>query len=158
MKRLLAGLLLLAASLGALAAEAPLPAPPVRWATDNAGFLSPGAVSRLDARLEGFERASGHQILLWIGDTTGETPIEDWAVKTFAAWKVGRKGLDDSLVVFVLAKDRKIRIEVGHGLEGMVPDAVASRVIREVFAPRIQAGDPPRQHPLRGSWRRRRRR
>jgi Beta-propeller domains of methanol dehydrogenase type len=142
MRRLLAGLLLLAASFAAFAAEAPLPAPPARWATDTAGFLSAGAVSRLDARLEGFERASGHQVLLWVGDTTGETPVEDWAVRTFAAWKVGRKGLDDGLVVFVLAKDRKIRIEVGYGLEERVPDAVASRVIREVIAPRIQAGDP----------------
>lgn len=142
MRRHLAGLLLLAASLAALAAEAPLPAPPIRWATDTAGFLSPGGLARLDARLEGFERASGHQVLVWIGETTGQTPVEDWAVRTFAAWKVGRKGLDDGLVVFVLAKDRKIRIEVGYGLEGKVPDAVASRVIREVIAPRIQAGDP----------------
>ncbi|MHB8799033.1 MAG: TPM domain-containing protein [Thermoanaerobaculia bacterium] len=141
MRRHLAGLLLLA-SVAAFAAEAPLPAPPARWATDDAGFLSPEAVSRLDARLEGFERATGHQVLVWIGDTTAQTPVEDWAVRTFAAWKVGRKGLDDGLVVFVLAKDRKIRIEVGYGLEEKVPDAVASRVIREVIAPRIQAGDP----------------
>ena len=140
MKRLLAGLLLLA-SLAAHAAEAPLPAPPARWATDGAGLLSAGGLARLDARLEGFERATGHQLLVWIGDTTGETPVEDWAVRTFAAWKVGRKGLDDGLVVFVLAKDRKIRIEVGYGLEERVPDAVASRVIREVIAPRLQAGD-----------------
>ncbi len=141
MKRLLAGLLLLV-SLAAFAAEAPLPAPPTRWATDTAGFLSAAGLARLDARLEGFERASGHQVLVWIGETTGQTPVEDWAVRTFAAWKVGRKGLDDGLVVFVLAQDRKIRIEVGYGLEGTVPDAVASRVIREVIAPRIQAGDP----------------
>jgi uncharacterized protein len=142
MRRLLAGLLLLAASLAALAAEAPLPAPPARWATDDAGFLSPGGLARLDARLEGFERTTGDQVLVWIGDTTGTTPVEDWAARTFAAWRVGRKGLDDGLVVFVLAKDRKIRIEVGYGLEEKVPDAVASRVIREVIAPRLQAGDP----------------
>ena len=142
MKRLLAGLLLLAASLSALAAEAPLPAPPARWATDTAGFLSAGGLARLDARLQGFERATGHQVLVWIGETTGPTPVEDWAVKTFAAWKVGRKGLDDGLVVFVLAEDKKIRIEVGYGLEGKVPDAVASRVIREAISPRLQAGDP----------------
>jgi uncharacterized protein len=142
MKRRLAWLLLLAAPLAALAAEAPLPAPPTRWATDNAGFLSAGGLARLDARLEAFERATGDQVLVWIGETTGPTPVEDWAVKTFAAWKVGRKGLDNGLVVFVLAKDRKIRVEVGYGLEEKVPDAVASRVIREVIAPRIQAGDP----------------
>lgn len=129
-------------ALAAFAAEAPISAPPVRWATDVAGFLSAGEVARLDARLESFERTTGHQVLVWVGATAGETPVEDWAVKTFQAWKVGRKGLDDGLVLFVLAKDRKIRIEVGYGLEEKVPDAIASRVIREVIAPRIQAGDP----------------
>ncbi len=141
MKRHLAWPLLLVASLAAFAAEAPLPAPPTRWATDEAGLLSAAEVARLDARLQSFERTTGDQVLLWIGDTTGETPIEDWAVRTFASWKVGRKGLDNGLVVFVLAKDRKIRIEVGYGLEDRVPDAIASRVIREVIAPRLQAGD-----------------
>jgi uncharacterized protein len=142
MKRHLTWLLLLLAPLAALAAEAPLPAPPTRWATDSVGFLSAQGLARLDARLEAFERTTGDQVLVWVGETTGETPIEDWAVKTFAAWKVGRKGLDNGLVVFVLAKDKKVRIEVGYGLEDRVPDATASRVIREVIAPRIQAGDP----------------
>lgn len=141
MKRHRTWLLILAAPLVALAAEAPLPAPPTRWATDNVGFLSTQGLARLDARLEAFERATGNQVLVWVGDTTSETPVEHWAVRTFAAWKVGRKGLDDGLVVFVLAKDRKIRIEVGYGLEGSVPDATASRVIREVMTPRLQAGD-----------------
>jgi uncharacterized protein len=141
MKRLLALLLPLVASLAALAVEAPLPAPPQRWATDGVGFLSPEALTRLDTRLESFERATGDQVLVWIGETTGQTPVEDWAVRTFQAWKVGRKGLDNGLVVFVLAKDKKVRIEVGYGLEDKVPDAIASRVIREVIAPRIQAGD-----------------
>lgn len=142
MKRPLACVLPLVATLAAFAAEAPLPPSPVRWATDNAGFLSAEGLARLDARLEAVERTTGAQVLLWIGETTGETPIEDWAVRTFQSWKVGRKGLDDGLVVFILAKDRKVRIEVGYGLEDRVPDAVASRVIREVIAPRIQAGDP----------------
>jgi uncharacterized protein len=128
--------------LAALAAEAPVPPSPDRWATDNVGFLSAGMRARLDARLEAFEHSTGEQVLLWIGDSTGDTSVEDWAVKTFAAWKVGRKGLDDGLVVFVFKKDKRIRIEVGYGLEDKVPDAVASRVIREVIAPRLQAGDP----------------
>jgi uncharacterized protein len=141
MKRLLALLLPLVASLAALAVEAPLPAPPQRWATDGVGFLSPEALTRLDTRLESFERATGDQVLVWIGETTGQTPVEDWAVRTFQAWRVGRTGLDNGLVVFVLAKDKKVRIEVGYGLEDKVPDAIASRVIREVIAPRVQAGD-----------------
>src|SRR5437870_8311682 len=103
--------------------------------------MSPGAASALDSRLEGFERSSGHQLIVYIGQTTGDAPIEDWAVRTFAKWKVGRKGIDDGLVLFIMAADRKLRIEVGYGLEGQVPDAIASRVINDVIVPRVQAGD-----------------
>jgi uncharacterized protein len=59
----------------------------------------------------------------------------------FQAWKVGRRGLDDGLVLFIMADDRRLRIEVGYGLEGQVPDAMASRIINEVIVPRVQAGD-----------------
>ena len=62
-------------------------------------------------------------------------------MRTFEAWKVGRKGLDDGLVLFILAQDRKLRIEVGYGLEGQMPDAIASRIIRETITPRLSAGD-----------------
>jgi len=120
---------------------APLPPAPERHVTDTVGFLSPKARSELDARLVAYEKQTGHQVVVWIGDTIGEADLADWAVRTFEAWGVGRKGLDDGLVVFVLAKDRKIDIEVGYGLEDRVPDAVASRVIQEVMAPRLREGD-----------------
>ncbi len=120
---------------------APIPPPPTRWVTDNAGFLSPGARAALDQRLRVFEQQTGHQILVWIGTSTGGDPIEDWTVRAFKAWRVGRKGMDDGLVLFVFSEDRKVRIEVGYGLEGVVPDAVASRIIREAIVPRIQAQD-----------------
>ena len=103
--------------------------------------MSPGAANALDLQLEGYERANGHQIIVWIGMTTGDAPIEDWAVRAFAQWKVGRKGLDDGLALFIMSADRRLRIEVGYGLEGQVPDAIASRIINEVIVPRIQAGD-----------------
>jgi uncharacterized protein len=122
-------------------AEVPIPPAPTRWVTDTAGFMSPAARQSLDATLERYQRETGHQLLVWIGRTTGATPVEDWTVRAFQAWRVGRKGIDDGLVVFVFADDRKIRIEVGYGLEGVIPDAVASRIIREVIAPRIRAGD-----------------
>src|SRR5262249_33567787 len=112
-----------------------------RWVTDAAGFLSPSARAEIDARLEAVERATGHQVVVWIGDTIGTAPLDDWAVRTFAAWKVGRKGIDDGLAMFILAADRKIDIEVGYGLEGQVPDAIAARVIRDVMTPRLRAGD-----------------
>lgn len=133
---LLAGL-----ALAACEVRAELPAEPTRWVTDSAGFLSPGTREELDGRLETYQRQSGHHVLLWIGPTTGDVPLEDFTVRAFAAWKVGREGLDDGLVLFVFADDRKVRIEVGYGLEGQVPDAIASRIVRETIVPRVAAGD-----------------
>jgi uncharacterized protein len=122
-------------------ATAPTPAAPTRWVTDTAGFMSEPARAALDAKLEAYERATGHQVVVWVGKTIGGADLADWAVRTFAAWKVGRKGLDDGIAIFVLADDRKIDIEVGYGLEDKVPDATASRIIREVMAPKLRAGD-----------------
>ncbi len=129
------------AALVASAAAADAPAAPVRWVTDSAGFLSEGARDELDGRLEAYERQSGHHVLVWIGRTTGDVPLEDFTVRAFAAWKVGRSGFDDGLVLFVFSDDHTLRVEVGYGLEGQVPDAIASRIIRETIAPRIRSGD-----------------
>jgi uncharacterized protein len=137
----LARLLFAGVALAACEAGAEVPAAPTRWVTDSAGFLSEGTRQELDGRLETYERQGGHQILVWIGRTTGGVPLEDYTVRAFAAWKVGRKGLDDGLVLFVFSDDRKVRVEVGYGLEGQVPDAIASRIIRETIVPRVQAGD-----------------
>jgi uncharacterized protein len=132
------------AVLAVLAAAAPIPPAPTRWVEDTVGFLSPAARSKLDARLEGYERATGHQVVVWIGKTLEGAPLDDWAVRTFESWKIGRKGLDDGIAMFILADDRAIDIEVGYGLEDKVPDAVASRIIREVMAPPLRAGDRDR--------------
>jgi len=103
--------------------------------------MSVEALRSLDTQLEAYERYSGHQLLVYIGNTTGGVPIEDWAVRAFQAWKVGRKGLDDGLALFIMSEDHRLRIEVGYGLEGQVPDAMASRIVSEVIVPRVQAGD-----------------
>lgn len=118
-----------------------IPPSPERWATDTAGFLSGRAVDDLDSTLESFEQTTGHQVLVYIGTTTAGIPIEDWAVKAFEAWRVGRGGLDDGLVLFIMAEDRRIRVEVGYGLEDKVSDAVAGRVIRDVLVPGFQSGN-----------------
>jgi uncharacterized protein len=119
-----------------------IPPSPERWATDRTGFLSPGTVAELDALLEAFERRTGHQVILFVDKTTGIVPIEDWAVRAFEEWGVGRRGKDDGLALFIMSEDRRMRIEVGYGLEGVVPDAAASRVISEILVPRFQEGDP----------------
>ena len=134
-------LLLLLAQGPAFAAETAIPPPPQRWVTDQAAFLSPGTVAQLDTRLEAYEHATGHQLLVYIAHTTGGVPIEDWAVRAFERWRVGRRGIDDGLALFVFADDRRVRIEVGYGLEGRVPDVVSKRIIEERILPRIRAGD-----------------
>jgi uncharacterized protein len=132
-----------AASVRLDAAQTAIPPAPERWATDEAGFLQRQTVEAIDVRLEDFERSTGHQVLVWIGRTLGDNQIlEEWAVRTFEAWKVGRRGLDDGLVLFIFAEDRKIRIEVGYGLEDKVPDAYAYRVINDILVPGFRDGRP----------------
>lgn len=96
----------------------------------------------MDDQLQAFERSTGHQVLVYIDRTSGGVPIEDWAVRAFENWKVGRRGLDDGLVLFIMSEDRRLRIEVGYGLEATVTDIVASRIINEVIVPRIRDNDP----------------
>ncbi|MBI5543131.1 MAG: TPM domain-containing protein [Deltaproteobacteria bacterium] len=118
-----------------------IPPAPRQWVTDHAGFLSPATRARLDERLAAAERTTGNQIIVYIDRSIGSASLEEWAARAFEAWGVGRKGLDNGAVLFVLADDRKARIEVGYGLEDRIPDAVAVRIVRDVLIPRIQAGD-----------------
>jgi len=144
-RRLLAAALLalplVSATAQATSASSPLPPHPARWVTDSASFLSPPAREALDQKLEAWERSSGHQFVVWIGPTSGDWSPEDFATKSFQAWGVGSKELSDGLALFVFSEDRKVRIEVGYGLEGTIPDAIASRIIREAILPRLATGD-----------------
>ena len=141
MRRFLLVLILLSFGWGGLGAQAPLPPPPQQWVTDSEGFLSPPIQARLNQRLATYQRATGHSVLVWIGASSAGEPLENFTVKAFQSWKVGRKGLDDGLVLFILAKDHKVRLEVGYGLEGQVPDALASRIIQESILPSLKDGD-----------------
>jgi len=138
---LVLALILVCGGLCLTAQDVKIPAAPQRWVTDEANFLSSEAAASIDARLEAFDRETGHQVIVYIGRTTGSVPIEDWAVKAFEAWKVGRKGLDDGLAVFIMADDRRMRIEVGYGLEDKVPDILAARVINDILVPGFRSGD-----------------
>jgi uncharacterized protein len=138
----LVGLAALLSCLGALAAGFHPPAAPTRWVTDTAGLLSEATRRTLDARLQRYEQDTSHQVIIWIGGTPGDVPLEEWAARTFQAWGIGRKGHDDGVAVFVFAQTRQLRIEVGYGLEAVVPDALASRIIEEEALPRLRAGDP----------------
>lgn len=123
-------------------ATAEIPAAPEHFVTDRAGFLTEPVRASLDARLLAYQRETGHQVIVYVDRTTGGVPIEDWAVRAFAAWRIGRRQLDDGLALFVFRDDRSVRIEVGYGLEPVVTDAFASRVIDETIVPKMRAGDP----------------
>ena len=126
----------------ARAAETPIPLAPVHWVTDEAGLISEPTRVALDARLQSYQQATGHQVIVWIGTSLGDSPLEDWTIKAFTAWGIGRKGKDDGVAIFVFATDKKLRIEVGYGLEDKLPDAYASRIIHEVMEPQLKAGTP----------------
>jgi uncharacterized protein len=140
-------LLALAASLALLSAgparasETPIPPAPAQWVTDNAGFLSSDEQSQLNTRLSNYQDQTGHQVIVWIGQTTGDTPLEEWTISAFTKWKVGQKGLDDGAALFIFAKDHAVRIEVGYGLEGVLTDAQSSEIIRNEIIPKIKAGN-----------------
>ena len=133
--------MMVASAAAGLAAPGPVPPAPVRWVTDSAGYLSAAARGDLDGRLQRYQRQTGHQVLVWIARSTGGVPIQDFTVRAFHAWGIGNKGASDGLVIFLFTEDRKLRIEVGYGLEDRVPDAIASRIIREQITPRLAAGD-----------------
>src|SRR6202163_1550294 len=133
--------MMLGVSAAAIGAEIAIPPSPSQWATDTAGFLKPQTVAALDARLRAYQSTTGHQVLVYVAPTTGATPTEDWTVRAFARWKVGRKGLDDGLILFVFPIDHKVRIEVGYGLEQTVPDVTAAHIIRDITS-KLKAGQP----------------
>jgi uncharacterized protein len=129
--------LLLAAGVGFT-----IPPTPDHFVTDNAGALSESTRSQLENELQAYERATGHQIIVYIGQTTGGVPLETWTGEAADHWKVGRKGRDDGAVLFLFMRDHRIRIEVGYGLESKLTDADASRIITDDITPKMRAGDP----------------
>src|SRR5262249_20887375 len=101
---------------------------------DYARLLPAERAQALEARLADYERGSGHGFaLLTLASLNGDA-LEDFSIHVAEQWKLGRKGKDDGLILLIVRDDRKMRIEVGYGLEGEIPDAIASRVIREVLA------------------------
>ncbi len=136
-------LMLLAARIawGAPGTDAPPPAPR-NYLNDFAGVLRPETRQRLERELEQFERDQSVQILAAIFNKLPEgAALEDFTHRTATAWKVGRKGLDNGAVLFVFVEDRKMRIEIGYGLEGAIPDAIAKRITSEQIKPYLQRGD-----------------
>jgi len=124
----------------AAAEDAPIP-PLTGRVVDINATLTAEQRRELEASLEAFEKRKGSQIAVLITGTSFPEPIESFSLRVAEAWKIGRKGVDDGIVVVVARSDQVMRIEVGYGLEGTVPDAIAKRLIEEEFIPRFREGD-----------------
>jgi uncharacterized protein len=109
--------------------------------TDLTGTLAADRAAALDAAMAAIEREKGAQIAILMLPTTQPETIEQFGIRLAEAWKIGRKGVDDGVIVIVAKIDRKMRIEVGYGLEGAIPDAIAKRIVAEQMAPRFREGD-----------------
>ncbi|MGH8473303.1 MAG: TPM domain-containing protein, partial [Gammaproteobacteria bacterium] len=121
-------------------AEVPVPVLTAR-VTDLTGTLKPAETQALEDRLRDFETRKGAQIAVLIVPSTTPDAIEGYSIRVVENWKLGRKGVDDGVLLLVAKDDRRVRIEVGYGLEGVIPDALASRIIHEAITPRFKAGD-----------------
>lgn len=136
--RALALALLIAASVGAAEFEVPALRAAV---TDRAGILSEPTRRQLEAALQHLRRVGGTQLaVLTVKDLAGLT-IEQAAIRVAAAWQLGSKQADDGVLLLVAAHERKVRIEVGQGLEGALTDAHSKRIIDEAITPLFRAGD-----------------
>jgi uncharacterized protein len=124
--------------------DALVPDKPQRYVTDRAGVFGPGQAEALNAKLEQFERETSNQFLVWVDRKVPESfTLEDFTVRAAEKWGPGGKKVDNGAVLFVFTEDRKARIEVGYGLEGVLPDVTAKRIIDDVMIPRFRAGDFP---------------
>jgi hypothetical protein len=140
-QRALCALVLATLPVASFAQGFAIPPTPNHFVTDNAGALSTNARASIENELQGYERATGHQVIVWIGQSTGDVPLETWTGETAAKWKAGRRGHDDGAVLFVFMRDHKIRIEVGYGLESALTDADSYRIITKVIRPKMRAND-----------------
>jgi uncharacterized protein len=134
--------MLLLALLLAPFARAEVEVPPLKArVTDVSSTLSPSQRDSLEQKLAQFERRKGSQIFVLLVPTTNPETVEEYAIRVADTWRPGRKGVDDGALLLIAKDDRKLRIDTRYGLEGVIPDAVAKRVIDEVIVPYFKRGD-----------------
>jgi uncharacterized protein len=108
---------------------------------DDAEILSPSTRTAVDGILAAHEKKTGDQIAVLTTRSLGGDSIEQYAQDVFGAWKLGQKGKDNGILVIVAPAEHRLRIEVGYGLEGAMPDAIAARIIRNIMTPAFKAND-----------------
>jgi uncharacterized protein len=139
---LLGGLALLVGALSLAAAQGLQPIPKLEArVTDLTGTLTAEQQSTLEEKLAAFEARKGAQIVVLMVPTTHPEEIEQFSIRVVEQWKIGRKRVDDGVLLIVAKNDRRVRIEVGYGLEGALPDAIANRIIYETIRPLFAEND-----------------
>jgi len=122
--------------------QAEVPVPPLKArVTDLTGTLTAEQQAGIESRLAAFEQKKGSQIALLIVPTTQPEDIAQYSIRVVEQWKLGRKGVDDGVLVLLARNDRTVRIEVGYGLEGALNDATCKRIIEEFIVPKFKQGD-----------------
>lgn len=111
--------------------------------TDQADLLPPAEEAALNARLTAFSSEKGSQIAVLIVPTTQPEDIFSYSFRVADTWKLGRKGVDDGVLLVIAVKDRKTHLQIGYGLEGAIPDARSKQILQDIIRPRFQAGDFP---------------
>ncbi|SNR88952.1 uncharacterized protein SAMN05192560_1603 [Methylobacillus rhizosphaerae] len=140
--RLLAPLLWLWLAVAGLAQADEVAVPDLKArVTDLTGTLSQQEQTALESKLAQFEQEKGSQIAVLLVPTTAPEAIEQYSLRVVEAWKLGRGKVDDGVLVLVAKDDRKMRIEVGYGLEGAIPDVIAKRIVSDVMAPAFRQGN-----------------
>lgn len=132
-------LLLLLATLNVKAQTQPVPKLEA-GVTDQTSTLSNQQIKALEGELSSFEQEKGSQVVVLIISTTDPETIESYAIRLAEEWQIGRSGVDDGVILLIAKDDRKVRIEVGYGLEGAIPDAYAKRIIENIIIPNFRQG------------------
>lgn len=144
-KRSFIFVLLLALAAGNSFAELTISEPAIpeltKRVTDLTNTLNPSQQATLEDKLEAFEKLKGSQIAVLIVETTQPYAIENYSIRVVDKWQLGRKNIDDGVLLLIAKHDRKIRIDVGYGLEGALPDVTAKRIIDEFITPAFKQGD-----------------
>jgi uncharacterized protein len=107
---------------------------------DQTNTLSENEKKALESKLAEFEKAKGSQVVVLVVPSTKDETIEQFGIRVADTWKIGREGVDDGVIFLVAMQDRKMRLEVGYGLEGAIPDAIAKRIITQIVTPEFRSG------------------
>ena len=136
------GLAVAMLAIGWLPAAERIPPAPPRYFNDYAGVVSRPVADQLNAQLEQFERQSSNQVLVAIyPQMESDSSVEDYTVRVAQSWRAGQAGRNNGAVLFAFMKEHQLYIQVGYGLEGVLPDAIAKRIIEQEIVPRFRAGD-----------------